>query len=280
MADLEGNIDKIIDLINQLPPMPDNIVKLRKLCIDPNARFKDFIPLIERDPGLCADILHLANSAYFGVGHRVESVSEAVRYFGMGQLVDFVSISFSEKVIKKYFAGIKDLNDYFKHSRIVSLSTRILSEVAGKNNIEQEFYSVVGLLHDIGRLVLIIVGDEDTTELIGSNWMYIEDQIQKEEELLGVDHTVVGEKICEKWEFSESLQLAIRRHHTPVEKDLCEHAAFIFMGHFISMMDFPMELVHNILPEKFLMQMGLTKAKLTIARELFKNKIEEVGATF
>lgn len=277
MTQVENNINKVIDVVNQLPPMPDNIIRLRKLCADPNVRFKDFIPLIEDDPGLCADILHMANSAYFGVGHTVESIGEAVRYFGMDHLVDFISLSFSEKVIRENFSGIKDLNQYFKHSKIISASARILSKIAGKNAINQEFYSVAGLLHDIGRLVIIIVGGDNSSQFVGSDWMFIEDQIKKEEILLGLDHTIVGEKICNKWEFSSILQEAVRRHHVPLDDKFYEQAAFIFMAHFISMNDFPIEIVTEILPEENLSAIGLTKEKIIIARDQINEHLETIG---
>lgn len=277
MISIEDNIDKVIALINQLPPMPDNIIKLRRLCSDPNVRFKDFIPIIEEDPGLCADILHMSNSAYFGVGHKVESIGEAVRYFGMSHLVDYISISFSDKVIRKEFSEIKDLNEYFKHSKIISTSTRILSKIAGKNIIDQEFFSVAGLLHDIGRLIILLVADLEIANIIGTDWMFIEDQVKKEEALLGLDHTIVGEKICEKWQFSNYLQEAIRRHHVPFNGTFYEQAAFILIAHFVSMKDFPIEMVFTILPEKNMQNMNLTKDKLAQARKCICERLKELN---
>lgn len=277
MASIEENIDNVIELINQLPPIPDNIVKLRRLCSDPNVRFKDFIPIIEKDPGLCADVLHMSNSVYFGVGHKVESVGEAVRYFGMGHLVDYLSISFSNKIIRKEFSEIKDLNEYFKHSKIISTSTKILSQIAGKSIIDQEFFSIAGLLHDIGRLIILLVADKEAASIIGTDWMFIEDQIKKEEMLLGLDHTIVGEKICEKWEFSHYLQEAIRRHHVPLDGIFYEQAAFILIAHFVSMKDFPIEMVYSILPEKIMNYMKLTKDKLQEARKNICQTLEELN---
>lgn len=276
MDKFDNNIDKVVELINKLPPMPDNISRLRKLCADPNVRFKDFTPLIEQDPGLCADILHMANSAYFGINHTVDNISEAVRYLGMGNLVDYISISFSNKVIRQNFSGIKDLNEYFRHSRIISMSTRVLSSVAGKSKVEQEFYSVCGLLHDIGRLILLVVGGEYMSAYVGLDWMYIEDQIEKEENLLGLDHTLVGEKICAKWEFSKMLQEAVKQHHVPLDGQFFEQAAFIFMAHFVSMSDFPLELTYSALPEANILSMGLSFDKLKEARELIEINLNEL----
>lgn len=276
MSNIEENIDKVIELINQLPPVPDNITKLRKLCIDPNARFKDFIPLIEGDPGLCADILHMANSAYFGIGHSVESVGEAVRYFGMTHLVDFISISFSDKVIRNNFSTIESLNEYFKHSRIISLATRIIAKVVGKSTTEQEFFSIAGLLHDIGRLIVYVASGENHLESNSSDWMFIEDQVVKEDLLLGMDHTIVGEKICEKWEFSSTLQQAVRRHHIPFDGTFYEEAAFIYVAHFTAMSDFPIDMVYSSLPENIMLELNLTKDSLSEARDLIQESLKEL----
>lgn len=267
----EENLDRIIELIDKLPPIPDNIIKLRRACSNPYTNLNQLTPLLEKDPGLCADILHMANSVFYGINHRVETISEAVRYIGFDHLVDFVSLSFSEKVIKKYFSGIQNLNDYFNHSQSISSATYVLAQASGKSREQIEFFKIAGLLHDIGRLIIIVISDEEYTELLGGRWEDVADLAKKEKEILGVDHCYVGLKICQKWHLSDKLQNTIFRHHTPVSDDFCEEAAFIFLAHFVSMVDFPKKLLQTLFPEDIYQRMNLSLETVMDCRNTFLN---------
>jgi len=267
-------IEEIIQHVNHLPPMPANIIKLRKASQDPHANFAMLSPLIEEDPGLCADILHMANSAFYGVNHQVDTIQEAIRYFGMKPLIDFISLSFSNKAIKKSYSSIKNLDQYFIHSKQIAIASRILSKHAGKNRQYQDFFHVSGLLHDIGRLIVLVVSDEKSTNLIGDSWKDVANIIQKEKECLGVDHCFIGMKICKKWQFSERLQQTILRHHSPVKNDICEEAAFILLSHFISMKEIPEEMLLKVYSTEVMKQIGLTEKAIIEAREDYFNNPE------
>ncbi len=89
--------NRVVELIDQLPPLPETIAELRKVAANPNVRFSHIVPILKNDPPLCADLLHLVNSAYFGVNHTVEGVEEALRIFGVEPLINFVTLTFSER---------------------------------------------------------------------------------------------------------------------------------------------------------------------------------------
>ena len=150
---------EMLTIVDRLPPLPDNIIRLRRTCNDPNASFDDLTAIIERDPGLAADVLHISNSAYFSVGHQVESIPEAVKYIGFRGVGDYVAVTFSKRIVKEFFKDIPNLVEYFNHSDEISRATTLLARCAGKNRAVQNFYTVAGLLHDIGRLVIYLVSD-------------------------------------------------------------------------------------------------------------------------
>ena len=270
--DKQQYVDEILELVNELPPMPDNIITLRKICADPNSSLKNITPILEKDPGFCADILHMANSAYFGVHHTVESIGEAVRYIGFESIVDFVAISFSHQAIENKFKNLKNLNEYFKHSNEIALAIKCLSKVSKKKASIQEFFTIAGLLHDIGRLVIMMVSDVETLKKMGSNWKHKPDLAQLEADIFGVDHCEVGKQICEKWHFSDDLQIAIQNHHVPLKGEFSECAIFILLSHFISMMDLPIEQVQSLLSEDIMDKIGLNKEMLIKAREMYTEK--------
>jgi len=270
----KNKTDEIIELVDTLPPMPNNILLLRKAIADPNVNFSMLAPIIKEDSGLCADILRMANSAYYGVHHRVETIDEAIRYIGINHLIDFVSISFSEKAIKKSFPKIKELDDYFVHARQISLASMILLKAAKRSPKEQNVASIAGLLHDIGRLIIMIVGDASLAELLGHTYETFSHVVQDEQELLGIDHCEIGMKICHKWQFPEHLQETILRHHTPVDGNVCEEAAAVFLAHFLCMDDFPDDMLLHIYPPEVQEQLGFSTDIILKAKELFEEEWE------
>lgn len=265
----DNYIQDILGTIEKLPPMPENITRLRSICADPNSCFKDILPIIEKDPGFCADILHMANSAYYGVRHHVDSVQEAVRYIGFNSVVDLVSVSFSNSTVKKYFSGIKDLEHYFQHSNEIASAARCLAKTMKKNPEQQDFYATVGLLHDIGRLVIMMVSDKEIRSLIGNSWMDNPELVVKETNIFGTDHCVIGKLICEKWQFPENIQTAILRHHNPVKGGFNQDAAIILISHLVSIKTMPVDLILSSLSDELIKQAALTKEILQEARDMF-----------
>lgn len=263
------NHNRILSIINRLPPMPENIIRLRQVCADPNASYKDIVPIIEKDPAFCTDILRMANSAYFGLSHTVESISEAIRYIGFNSVAEFVAISFSNKVLKSEFAKVKELDDYFKHSKEIATATKFLAKCAGKSAREQEFFTIAGLLHDIGRLVILLVSDKEAHKLLSHNWNHQFDRAEKEEDIFGTNHCEIGQEICSKWEFSDQLQEAVLRHHAPLKGELNQEAAYILLAHFISMRDFPAQSIINLYPIDVLEEIGLSYEKILDAQAMY-----------
>lgn len=229
------------------------------------------MPLIEKDPGLCADILHTANSAFYGLRSEVESIHDAVRFIGFSNIVDLVSMAFSNQVIRNDFGHIEDLNEYFKHSNDIAVATKILAKCAGKSTQVQEFYTIVGLLHDIGRLVLISVSNEDTLTALNASWDEHMDFTNQETNIYGMNHCKVGEEICRRWEFSPCLQRAILKHHSPFGADYSEEAAFTLLAHFIAMEDFPLEQLLEIYPQDDIEKMYLTNTSIIQARNMYQD---------
>lgn len=255
---------KIVDLIDHLPPLPETIIELRKVAADPKVRFSNIIPILKRDPPLCADLLHLVNSAYFSLNHAVNDVGEALRIFGVEPLINFVTLSFSEKAIREYFSEIKNLNTYFHHSRQISKVAALLAKKAKKDRKIQEFVSVAGLLHDIGRLIIMLAEDKKSFELAGNSIESLLCIIKSEHDITGMNHCIIGSTICKKWQLSELLQKTIQYHHTPLENGVHSEAGIIFLSHFITFEEVSDMMLATTLPQDKINDMGLS-AKILIA---------------
>ena len=61
-----------------LPPLPDTAQKILTCFGDEFIDAKKVAEVVEGDPGICAKLLGLANSAYFGLAEPVNSIGEAI----------------------------------------------------------------------------------------------------------------------------------------------------------------------------------------------------------
>jgi len=270
-------LQDIISVIETLPPIPENIANLKSICLDPEASFDDLIPIIEKDPALCADILHIANSAYYGLKHHTESVGMAVRFIGMGPIVNYIEYSFSNRVIRQEFGHIEDIHNYFLHSRQISAAARILASRTGYPAHDLDFLTTAGLLHDIGRLILIYATDEEILASLGQySWDAVRDITSHEDELLGINHCTAGMKLCQKWQFSERLQTTILQHHTPLKGQIWKESAIIFMSHFLSMKDLPDKIYLTIFHDDARDVLNFSDEKLLAARQEYREIADEI----
>ncbi|MBD3345303.1 MAG: HDOD domain-containing protein [Chitinivibrionales bacterium] len=258
---------KITDLIEQLPPLPDTIAELRRVAANPNVRFSHIAPILKRDSSLCADLLHLVNSAYFGVNHSVDTVDEALRIFGVEPLINFVTLTFSEKVIRERFLSINNVGDYFQHSREISKAAVIVAGKAKMNRRIKDFISTAGLLHDIGRLVILMAQDKSVFELAGNSAESLKEVIENEQDIAGMNHCLVGSLICEKWHLSTFLQNAIKYHHTPLDGGVHTEAAYIFLAHFLTFNEVSDMMLATVLPQDNIKSLGLSPKSIVAAKE-------------
>ena len=129
------------------------------------------------------------------------------------------------------------------------MGCRVLSEVTGVQKHSCEVLMTTGLIHDIGRLIILLASKQTTADLLGTPWNKMKSIVHEEREILGMDHCIVGEQICKKWSFSVYMQEGILRHHTPFMEDYFSYlGAMIFLGHFVTCSNFTGEMLSMVLP--------------------------------
>ncbi len=269
--------DKVAELVHRLPPIPRNVEVLMGAVAD-GATPDELVALIGGDPGLCADFLRLANMACQIPEGKIETVEEAVSRMGIGPLVQLIGVSYTGRIIKEEFAALQHLQEYFNHSRQISLCCRVIAEVCGLDEHGRQAYAVAGLIHDIGRLVILLAGNETGAHLMGTSWRAMKSVISDEVQLLGMDHCTVGMSLCKKWGFSEFMQQGVLRHHDPLRcGDFSLPGAFIYIAHFVSCSDFTGEMLSNMLGAEILAGVGMTGRDFAQARKTYFSRKASSG---
>jgi HD-like signal output (HDOD) protein len=264
---------RVAQLIEILPPMPENITRLMTARLDSPQDFKQVRSLIDNDPGLCTDLLHLAGDFSLGSNEVVETVDDAVRLIGIQPLVQLIGVAYARYSIRKEFAQLVYLNDYFEHSRDISIACRILAQLCKLPKHDCEMYTVAGLIHDIGRLVIMVAGNRLSVRLMGTSWDKMASVLPDEKQIMGLNHCEVGMQLCKKWNFSPILQEGILRHHTPLENaDFSFPGGVIFVSHFVSYSDLTGDILSTMLGTVFLANLNLPITAFAEAQRLFHDR--------
>jgi len=204
---------EIMQRVEAFPGVPETVSRLLTLLDDPETPVDEIEAVLRYDPGLTANILKMANGAYFGFANRISSVRQAVVLLGAKRLTQLVMTSCVNALMEGAVPGY-DLppGELWRHSIAVSVAAEGLAERLGVQQREEVF--TAALLHDIGKLVLgsFIADDLDRIDAASAPGLSFE---VAEREVLGTDHAEIGATILESWSFPEEMVAAVRHHHDP-----------------------------------------------------------------
>jgi putative nucleotidyltransferase with HDIG domain len=110
---------------------------------------------------------------------------------------------------------IFDFPAFWRHSIGTALCAKALAGQLGTN---QDSAFTAGLLHDIGRLVLVIGFPQHYEATIACRAERDCGLLEAERHVLGVDHAVAGRALAQLWKFAPAIQEAVADHHEPDEK--------------------------------------------------------------
>ena len=264
--------DRITQLVESLPLFPTDIDRLLSAAVKPSEDGTELLRLIESDPKLREELLNLARS-YFGTAEDFETIEEAVRRVGIQPLVQLIGISYARHVIQDEFASLKYLNEYVDHSEEISIGCRILAEMSDLPRDECEVYALAGLIHDVGRLAILVASDKAGAHVLGTLWDKMSLVVQEEKETLGTNHCEVGMRICRKWNLSTVIQEGVLRHHTPlVDSDFNFVGGLIFISHFLSASDPSGDIISTAFPSELLTRLNLNNSDFDKAKNIYKSR--------
>lgn len=215
MRDLLANqaLKTVISRLRSIPSLPTLYEEVTAALRKEDPSLNEIAKIISKDVGMAAKILQLANSAFVGASGRVSSLSQALSLIGtdtVRTLVLSVHV-FSQFESHKQVTG--NLPALWDHSVAVSgLAQRIAScEGCGKAMVEESF--TAGLLHDIGKVVLLAEMPREYHQIFEVNPRSKDVELER----LGCTHAEVGAYLMSIWGLPLSLVHTVAFHHRPGE---------------------------------------------------------------
>lgn len=207
--------DTVLKGVRNLPSLPAVVIELLQSMDNDDADTRQLANKLGRDQALAAKVLRVANSSFYGLQGKVESIGDAIVVLGLHGVRTLATAA----AVTNVFAGKGkedgpgyDLRHFWRHSIAVGLCAK---EIARQRRLNAGNAFAAGLLHDIGRLALAscfpghlaaVAQDRAAT---GECWLFAERRV------LGLDHAVIGQLLTEHWRFPTLLSQAIGTHHAP-----------------------------------------------------------------
>lgn len=197
-----------VKALHSLPPMPETAAQILNLRAIPDVKVEQIVEVIEKDPVLVAQIVSYANSAFFGQAGSVKSLRDAIfRVLGVDAVMNMALALSVGSTFKLSQTGPVGARSIWKSSIYTASLMQRLSMLMpwGKRPNPGTAY-LVGLLHDIGLLVLGHLFADEYIEL--NNYLENkpnEDILKAESHVLGISHLEVGKMVMRMWNMPEEL---------------------------------------------------------------------------
>lgn len=209
---------EMIDIaIERVPVLPDSMKGLFDVLNDPMAGFDDLSAIVNQDPTLATQTLHLCNSVYYSFPVEVTSVSHAVRLIGMKTVSGLAMAAYFQGLLEpKGVSGSVWLRGAKNHVLATAwLAEFLVREMSVKESPGTAFTG--GLLHDIGKLVLSRMPSTIATKVRNHMDEAGLSLLDAERIVLGTDHPEVGYRLAECWKVPDVIADVIRYHHMPIQ---------------------------------------------------------------
>ncbi|MDD3844735.1 MAG: HDOD domain-containing protein [Syntrophorhabdaceae bacterium] len=196
-----------IEHINALPTIPRVLNRLLGVIENPRVSLNEISVFISSDPALTTKVLRMVNSPVYGFPGRISSVNQAVILLGL-------------TVVKGLLLGVsvfdlmqKTMIGLWEHSVGTAIFSRRIALRAGHK--EPDEVSVNGLLHDIGKVFLLLQFPDEYQRALAQTQQAGIIIHEAEKNHFNTTHASVGSWMARKWRFPAKLIDVIEYHHKP-----------------------------------------------------------------
>lgn len=203
-------VDALQRLKITIPSCPAVFIRLVQALNNPDS--PDLPEIINTDPALAAEVIRVANSAYYGASKRIYSVNDSVVRLGFNEIY---SISTALKAREVFKGGVKwdaFRASLWEHAVKTATATRLLARRFNPKVTETVY--TVGLLHDLGKLMFV--------ELLPAYGMMSanyngEELVAQENPLFGINHAELGGELLKNWKLPDMMCGLVAKHHHPID---------------------------------------------------------------
>lgn len=254
----DKNILGLINNIDELPTVPILYNELSTL-IEEDVSIDEIAKKLEEDQSISSKILKVANSAFYGA--KTGSIIQAIMYIG---LINVKNIVLTNSIFSNVRMDATTQKHLWDH---VSLSNKMLTQLYVKilgKKLPNQFASA-GLLHDIGKVVILNSYGETYKEIITENEDTDTSIKSLESKYLGVNHQEIGGYLLNWWDIPIPIVEAALYHHDPLN-DVVINRELVMMVHLANY--YTWKMIHHDHSEHLNLEVF---SELGISKEIFES---------
>jgi putative nucleotidyltransferase with HDIG domain len=213
-------VEQIISQAKRLPPAPILLPRLLPHLRNLDSDLTEIVDLIQYDPSLTATVLRTCNSACFGFATPVDNLHAAISRLGYYEVYRIITVSSTANTLA-LAVGTFPAKELWEHSVAAAVAAEQIARCTGH---EPEAAFTIGLLHDIGKLVLAQAFADRYMQLL-QDVRRSDARLASERDLFGAHHGEVGGHLLARWKFPAHTIAAVWHHHQPTAAKPFEHLA-------------------------------------------------------
>jgi putative nucleotidyltransferase with HDIG domain len=223
-------MELVIRRLDSISILPAVAVQLYSRLLQPQFSLPSIADIIELDPVLTAATLSLINKQDVDAFGEKFSLRQAIEKLPRDIIRDilwgpqtrksaFGEPLFSVKVLGMFPSEDRTVirKELALHSIAVACCAKDLAEITSPK-VNPQVVHCAGLLHDIGKLALEEAMPKSFANIVEQAKSTGADACTVEQELLGLDHTIIGKRLAQKWRLPNLITLAVWLHHSDTVK--------------------------------------------------------------
>lgn len=202
-------MEKIENHIESIPTLESSRMRIFHVLQDEGTPIESIEQAISSDPAIAAKVIKLANSAFYRHADRHVGIQQALRTIGL-DMVKCIALSMA--VMETFGNEIYLMKTLWKHSYAVALVSGLL----GVSKSEKECLFTGGLLHDLGRMVLVCRVPNEYIPVCDFSGYWPDPALERD--IFALDHCAIGAMVATRWHFPPEIIRIISGHHEPSDR--------------------------------------------------------------
>ncbi len=227
---IDTNVLNILNQIESFPSLPQTYIEIEEELNKENFAIKNISDIVHKDMAIATRILQVVNSPLFGLAKNITDIQQAISLLGITMLKSLILYT---QIFRSFEGNMRVENiqkEIWEHSlKVANTSKLLVANFGNRNEIETAFIS--GLLHDVGKI--IIINNEkfifDILELMKSeNIEYNE----AEYKILGTSHAEIGAYLLSLWGLPNIIVDSVKNHHkiSKIENNIISVETAVFIA--------------------------------------------------
>jgi HD-like signal output (HDOD) protein len=200
---------EIAAAVVSLPPVSAVLQRILKILHDPNAPLEDIAGLVRAETGLAAQVLRMANSAFFGLPSPATTIDEAIQRLGIAEVNRLVTMLGSRQLFLNPLRAYGLTADtLWQYTLTVAVCAETLAIYA---DTDRNSAHLAGVLHPVGMVALDRIATarklppRDAAVPI-KEW---------EAAVFGTDNAQIAARVLRHWQFPDSLAATVAGRYEP-----------------------------------------------------------------